>query len=92
MKVTKGAVKCLLRGAVHLNPDVNAIGSKGELHEAGQLVSDGDESLRPCPLHRRNCMNPPTTQSSALVGRNAIYDIPFLCANERLVFLAHMRS
>ena len=46
MKVTEGAVKCLVRGAVHPDPDVNAVGAKGELHEAGQLISEGNEGLR----------------------------------------------
>ena len=46
MKLTKGAVACLSRGAGHDDPDVNAVGPDGCLYEAGQMVTEGDCHLR----------------------------------------------
>ena len=45
MKLTTGAVECLSRGAVHDDPDVNAVGPNGYLFEAWQMVTEGDEEL-----------------------------------------------
>ena len=46
MKLTKGSVGCLARGAAHKDPDVNAVGPNGDLFEAGQMVTEGDADLR----------------------------------------------
>ena len=54
MNLTKGTDHCLSRGAQHSNPDVNAVGVNGELRKAGQLVSEGEESLgwvQPSSIH-----------------------------------------
>ena len=37
---------CLSRGAVHDDPDVNAVGPNGDLFKAGQMVMEGEAELR----------------------------------------------
>ena len=49
MKLTKGAVGCLSRRAAHKDPEMSAFGLDGDLHEAGQMVTEGDSHSRRTP-------------------------------------------